>query len=65
MVKVHLYGVGPLSYVAVDRAAPGDYIRLEQGEEKTVEFKERLQVFGSPFNPVRCNVIITLEEGGG
>ncbi len=62
MPKVHLYGVGPLSDVSIDHASPGDYIKLKQGEEKIVEFKERLQVFGSPFYPARCNLIIVLSK---
>ena len=60
MPKVRLYGVGPLSYVSVDNAGPGDYLTLKNGEIQEIEFKIKLQVFGSPFNPARCNVQIVL-----
>lgn len=62
MVRVKLIGVGPLSYVSVDHAGSGDYITLKNGEETEVEFHTKLQVFGSPFNPARANVIIELKE---
>ncbi|GAI78911.1 unnamed protein product [marine sediment metagenome] len=65
MVKVKLIGVGPLSYVSVDHAESGAYIKLENGEEAEVEFHTKLQVFGSPYNPARCNVQIVLEEAEG
>ncbi len=65
MVKVKLIGIGPLSYVSVDYAGPHDYITLKNGEEAEVEFHTKLQVFGSPHNPARCNVGILLEETEG
>ena len=62
MVKVKLIGIGPLSYISVDHAGPSDYITLKNGEEAEVEFHTKLQVFGSPHNLARANVIIELEE---
>lgn len=64
-MKVLIEGLGPLSYVAVDNAGPGENLKLKQGETTTVEFKKKLQVFGSPFNPARCNVLITVKEAEG
>jgi len=61
-VKVKISGVGPLSYVSVDHAGHGNHHKLGPGDSITVDFKEKLQIFGSPFDPIRCNVILTIEE---
>ena len=61
--KAYVYGVGPLSYIAVDNPGPGENIVLKHGEDTIIEFDKSIQVFGSPYNPARCNIIIEMREG--
>lgn len=59
-MKVRIEGVGPLSYVGIDDA--NSHHTLEEGDSITVDFKEKLQIFGSSSTLLRCNVVIKEAE---